>query len=135
MGCNWKRRVYGKNRKGLSKIVIREQWRALRKSVLVRDKYTCYRCFKQNKSGQGLSVHHIIPRDVGGQDEADNLITLCHPCHDFVELENFRSLSEIADSRNKEIKSKEQLIYKKEESFERPAWHGFVYGGDKNPNV
>lgn len=29
----------------------------------------------------GLSVHHLIPKNIGGNDEINNLITLCQKCH------------------------------------------------------
>ena len=132
---NWHHKVYGKTRKGISKTVTREVWRALRKSVLIRDRYTCYRCGKKSRSAHGLSAHHIIPRLDGGLDDLDNLVILCHPCHDFVEIEGFRSLGEIADSRDVEVPKKKVIVFTREEAFERPSWHRYVYGGERNPNV
>ena len=46
--------------------------------VLERDKYTCQICKKSNVS---LCVHHIVYKNNGGTDRADNLITLCKVCH------------------------------------------------------
>jgi RNA-directed DNA polymerase len=43
-----------------------------------RDNYTCQSC---GKSGTSLQVHHAKPREHGGTDELDNLITLCTQCH------------------------------------------------------
>lgn len=43
-----------------------------------RDNYTCQSCKSQNII---LEVHHIIPRENGGSDRPDNLITLCTRCH------------------------------------------------------
>jgi hypothetical protein len=54
------------------------RWETIRKQVLERDNYTCQRCGRTDKI---LSVHHNIPRQVGGTDELENLISLCHPCH------------------------------------------------------
>jgi hypothetical protein len=51
----------------------------LRRQVLARDRYTC--------RGAGcrrtrfLNVHHLIPRERGGTNAAENLITLCSGCH------------------------------------------------------
>lgn len=48
--------------------------------VLNRDGYTCQCCRGKHKDSK-LEVHHIIYRSLGGSDEEDNLITLCHTCH------------------------------------------------------
>jgi hypothetical protein len=46
--------------------------------VFARDKYTCQVCKKKNKI---LNTHHILYREKGGTDRADNLITVCIDCH------------------------------------------------------
>ena len=43
------------------------------------------------KSRSKLTIHHILPRSEGGQNNKENLIVLCRPCHDFVEEQNVRS--------------------------------------------
>jgi RNA-directed DNA polymerase len=43
-----------------------------------RDNYTCQHC---GESGTSLHVHHTKPKERGGTDEPDNLITLCAQCH------------------------------------------------------
>lgn len=53
-------------------------WTTLRKQVLKRDNHTCQEC--GGKEGK-LHAHHKHQRWQGGKDEADNLITLCQPCH------------------------------------------------------
>ena len=54
---------------------------ALRAAVLVRDRHRC------SSPGCGatrfLEVHHITPRQAGGANTADNLVTLCSRCHAF----------------------------------------------------
>jgi hypothetical protein len=65
-------------------------------AVLSRDKYICQIC--KNKSGDKIKdVHHIIFRRNGGSDQLDNLICLCHTCHEKlhkgeVKLKNLGSL-------------------------------------------
>ena len=49
--------------------------------VLNRDGYKCHIC-KTKKQGVKLEVHHIIFRSNGGGDSPENLITLCHNCHE-----------------------------------------------------
>jgi hypothetical protein len=31
-------------------------------------------------------LHHVVPRDRGGPDVAENIVPLCRPCHDRVEM-------------------------------------------------
>jgi 5-methylcytosine-specific restriction endonuclease McrA len=124
---NWRSRVYKKRDKSN---VDREEWRLIRRTILERDKHECFRCRKHSINGKGLSVHHIIPRDEGGSNDYNNLITLCHDCHDLVEVENLRSLAEIVGSFDEEnINEVEIKDIPREEIFERPAWHAWVYGG------
>ena len=54
-----------------------ESYRVLRESILRRDVWRCQSC----GSMAGLEVHHIIPRGQFGDDDEDNLITLCWKCH------------------------------------------------------
>lgn len=65
-------------------------WRVQRRSAWKRDNYTCQRCLKtKNELGRNPDVHHIIPfKKFDSYLEAnrlENLISLCHPCHVFVE--------------------------------------------------
>lgn len=53
-------------------------WNKIRKQVLERDNHTCQSCGSKPKSPH---VHHIIPRDKGGNEELKNLITKCLGCH------------------------------------------------------
>jgi 5-methylcytosine-specific restriction endonuclease McrA len=47
--------------------------------VLHRDEYSCQNCKAKEVR---LQVHHIQFRSEGGTNTPDNLITLCHSCHD-----------------------------------------------------
>ena len=128
---DWRARVY----KVVDTMTREEQeaWRKLRASVLERDDFTCYRCEKRSANGKGLSVHHLTPRDEGGPDALNNLVTLCNPCHDYVELEGLRTRAAIAGSYDKESPSvdEEEYIPEREETFKRPLWHKVVYGGQR----
>lgn len=70
--------------------------------VLNRDEYKCQICKGKHKDSK-LEVHHIIFRSQGGSDEANNLITLCHTCHN--------ALHEGKISPNFKGKKKGQLKY------------------------
>ena len=56
-----------------------ETWNKIKMAVKSRDNYTCQIC---GKTDGILVVHHIIPRDDGGKDALENLITVCNGvCH------------------------------------------------------
>jgi 5-methylcytosine-specific restriction endonuclease McrA len=40
----------------------------------------CHLC----KSKKDLTLHHLIPREMGGATEEDNLLSVCRPCHDAI---------------------------------------------------
>jgi 5-methylcytosine-specific restriction endonuclease McrA len=52
---------------------------SMKLEALVRDRYRCQGmgC----GSARFLNVHHIVPREVGGPNTLENLITLCSGCH------------------------------------------------------
>lgn len=59
----------------------------LRRSVFVRDSYTCLDCswtpHQWNRSDpRNLEAHHKNPHAKGGATVKENLITLCNICHD-----------------------------------------------------
>jgi len=61
--------------------------RKMRMRVLKRDSYKCRVCGRTpaNDVDIELHVHHIYPWGQGGVTEEENLITLCHTCHDGLE--------------------------------------------------
>ena len=52
-----------------------------RREVLARDQHRCQAPYCGRT--QFLEVHHILPRQAGGANKPDNLITLCGACHRF----------------------------------------------------
>lgn len=58
-----------------------EDYLNVREYVLARDKHTCQCCHGKSKDKK-LETHHIIFKSKGGPDAPDNLVTLCHTCHD-----------------------------------------------------
>lgn len=54
--------------------------KSLRYQVLQRDNYTCRYCGAYAPFVK-LVVDHAMPRKLGGQDVAENLITSCEPCN------------------------------------------------------
>lgn len=57
-------------------------WMVLRFLVLARDEFTCRYCGRTPLEDKvKLECDHIIPRNKGGKDERDNLITACEDCN------------------------------------------------------
>jgi hypothetical protein len=77
------------------------EWSKTRNAMLKRARFTCQRCNERKPKGE-LSVHHIVPRSEGGMERSGNLITLCHPCHDFVEIQfpTLRNRAQIVGSQD-----------------------------------
>ena len=117
-----------------------DNWDEIRSVIIRRHRNHCLRCDKKfNKAD--LSVHHLIPRDLGGSNEPSNLVALCVPCHDIVEIEGCKTIAEIIGSYSepvvsykakKKCKSKSGSEKHKGETFSRPSWHKIVYGGHRD---
>ena len=50
----------------------------IRKAAILRDGCKCQECGNSNVA---LEVHHIKPKRLNGSNTLDNMITLCHKCH------------------------------------------------------
>jgi hypothetical protein len=125
MLTDWQIKVYGK--RDIEKLP--ENWEKIREKAFKRYNYTCYRCEKRYRKGYGLTAHHLIPRVNGGTSDQFNLVVLCNKCHDFVEVNDLRSLAAIVGSIETPI-----LVVKVPEPLdEKLDWHAWVYGGARNP--
>jgi 5-methylcytosine-specific restriction endonuclease McrA len=81
-----------------------------RRSVLRRDQYRCAFCAETNQQHQretahsaSLHLHHIIPRQDGGDHSKRNLIALCDDCHAQIEADTRAKLRGVDDAN--EVKS------------------------------
>lgn len=54
------------------------QLRLSRHSILARDNYTCQYC---GSRGKELTIDHVVPRWVGGENTWDNLVACCRRCN------------------------------------------------------
>jgi 5-methylcytosine-specific restriction endonuclease McrA len=55
---------------------------AKKERIRERDSNMCARCREGRfLRSRHLCVHHIIPKEHGGTDDEENLITLCRDCH------------------------------------------------------
>lgn len=124
---NWRETVYMETKEDTT--ISHEDWLLLKYAVIERDKQKCQRCDRRFKKSV-LSAHHIIARADGGSNDMTNLITLCNPCHDFVEG-RFHTLADIIGSYEK--KQKDQTRdHEPINEVKRPDWHQFVYGGRRH---
>ena len=59
-------------------------WENLKSYAKWRDGYKCMVCGKSHRTDHAvhLEVHHIRRRADGGSDTPDNVVTLCHECHE-----------------------------------------------------
>ena len=76
---NWK----GGKKPLLHRRLERRPWIKISKFVRARDNFTCQKCKKTNCK---LNVHHLIPYRETQNDNPENLVTLCVPCHKKVEI-------------------------------------------------
>ncbi len=54
------------------------QVKLTRRELFRRDNYTCQYCGKQKPD---LTMDHVIPRHLGGQQSWDNIVTACAECN------------------------------------------------------
>lgn len=53
-------------------------WAELRRSVFLRDGCTCQYC---GKTGTDMTCDHVEPKQHGGEDTIENLVTSCRSCN------------------------------------------------------
>lgn len=124
---DWHYSVYKMNHKESG--LTQAEWRLLRDQILARDNFTCLRCDKKFRYKKNLSVHHVIPRADGGSNDPTNLVTLCNPCHDYVEVNDLRTRADIMGS----VEIEAGIVEAEDEP--ESDWHTWVYGGRRNPNL
>lgn len=56
--------------------------RQKRLAIYLRDGMSCAYCHKGLEDGITLSLDHIIPRNFGGDNKSNNLVTACKSCNE-----------------------------------------------------
>jgi hypothetical protein len=61
-----------------------KEWKSLSERTKKRDHWECQRCGDLGgpEGDSTLHAHHILPKSKGGKDQMENLITVCHGCHE-----------------------------------------------------
>lgn len=87
---NWKGGITSETIKRIDSI----EWDLIRKQVYQRDNWICQICgvHCNNKGGNKIQCHHIIPYRISQDDSEGNLITLCFTCHMREEHKYYRNL-------------------------------------------
>ena len=52
-----------------------------RLAIYLRDGMACAYCGSAQEDGAALSLDHIVAVELGGSNEAENLVTCCIPCN------------------------------------------------------
>ena len=98
--------IIGMKRKGWPEKMIK---------VFIRDGLTCQYCgmngLKDREYYAHLTIDHIIPLNLGGKDDEENLVVACGQCN---RLKGFRLPKEIREKINKNVAPQEILAEIKE---------------------
>jgi predicted restriction endonuclease len=136
---NWQKDVYR-----VIENSIPSDWKQTRKECVKSDHFTCQGCgYRQGSltskgSSVYLTVHHMYPRELGGDDRQSNLLCLCNICHDVIE---------IAISEGNQLFSRPQIMGFLDEYYHGDAevidekllddkirdWRKWVYGAYRKP--
>ena len=89
-------------------------WEKTRQQVLQRDNHECRFCgvsdeAHRDEHGQGLDVHHVIPRADGGNDSPRNLAALCRSCHRTMETLHAQAIGEHVDNYDRSLEGINQI--------------------------
>lgn len=65
-----------------------------RLAIYIRDNFTCVYCGKNLKNAKPKlrTLDHVLPRELGGSNRADNLVTACKRCNDAKGIKNLADL-------------------------------------------
>jgi len=77
-------------------------------------------------------MHHLIPRPEG-TDDPDNLMLLCHGCHDLADEYGRGTRRQIVKYIQDEIARLDPVVVRKNKLG--TDWHHWVYGGRRNPQL
>ena len=95
-----------------------------RRSILIRDDYTCQYC---GYRGPGLTIDHVIPKDRGGKTDWDNLVACCTRCNS---KKGNRTPEEAGMTLRKKPRKPAYLSYmgyaKLMQALKNPEWHEFL---------
>jgi len=63
--------------------MVRKRDQTLRRKTFERDNFTCRKCGLYDNTAKQLEAHHVETLCYGGENNVDNMITLCIICHKY----------------------------------------------------
>src|SRR5438128_8883051 len=81
-------------RKYRRKVASPKQWQA----IIAAKRGPCRVCPNYATYNERIEFHHIVPRDLGGDDLADNIVPLHPDCHALVTVRHKDALLALAES-------------------------------------
>lgn len=106
-------------------------WPTIRGRALSSSGKICYACGKKFHS-HSLSVHHIIPRRKGINNDKNNLVVLCYQCHDRIE----RNTTFYNCKKNIQLVFQLSKLTRRKSTWKFGVrWQQWVYGGYRRPNL
>lgn len=105
----------------------KQKFKEVREDVLERDNHVCRFCGvsddqHREEHGNGLDVHHIIPRRVGGSNVLRNLISVCRSCHQTLESTQGDAIAQMKDAgivADKSIEEENERLRKENNRLEK----------------
>lgn len=126
---SWHKTVYKSKRRESGDLV---EFHTVAKEVFKRDGQKCMACWisraKLLRMERFLTAHHLIARSDGGENNHENLLTLCNVCHDQIEELGIKTKEEINGYFTKD---KRRYVI---DDAVGESWQQWVYGGKRNPN-
>ena len=92
-----------------------------RRNIIKRDNYTCQYCGSNSAS---MTIDHIIPRDKGGRDTWNNLVTACKKCN--IYKGNYL-LNQINMRLLKKPVQPSYLLHLQKYKRKHPTWNQYLY--------
>lgn len=87
------------------------RWTRLRDKIRRRFRHMCVYCWAEGKVIDGKIVHHVIEANEDNFFDKDNLVLVCHECH-----EKIHSRYEYSNEENKKCKDELKWIKKRFEA-------------------
>jgi len=100
------------------------EWISLRVFISIQQKGKCAMCGKELPEIES-TIHHIIPRKNGGENNIENLIGLCNRCHNIAELYEL--------DKHSILNYYSPIKNLKKKKANKNDWHLWVYGGYSRP--
>lgn len=83
-----------------------------RLAIYHRDGFACVYCKRTAEEGKGLSLDHVLPRELGGTHAAENLVTCCVSCNSAKQEFSNRRFFEMLRDKGIDTRSLSRRIFR-----------------------